>query len=106
MEQLAKSFIQELGQKQHVFQVLQNRRLTVHFHSEAEHLYLRIEDGRADVTSQMECEMEIYGPKTTLTHLFQQKIKLRQLMKEQPIQIKGPFRSILLLETILYLGKN
>ncbi|WP_080844204.1 hypothetical protein [Cytobacillus gottheilii] len=106
MEQLAKSFIQELEQKQHVFQLLQNRNLTVHFHSETEHLYLRIDGGRADITSQMECEMEIHGPKATMTHLFQRKIKLRQMMKEQPIQIRGPFRSILLLETILYLGKN
>lgn len=106
MEQLAKSFITDLEQRQHVQCLLKNRSLKVHFHSDTEHLYLLIEDGRVSITEQMECEIKIQGSYTALSQLFKQRKKLRQMTEDQcPIQIKGSFRSTLFLETILYLGK-
>ncbi|MBT2679019.1 hypothetical protein J7E38_08395 [Bacillus sp. ISL-35] len=109
MRESIELFANEVGGKAHILQLIKKLDLCLKLQSEKEEVYLAFKGGRAELlTSNLgsQFQITIIGSETSLSGLLKGEFKLRQGIRWGYYSVEdGPFRDLLVLESIFYLAR-
>jgi len=112
MKELIEYFVQNLERKKHIFELINHIKLVLTIENDQENCAIVFNDGSVFMEpSHLRIEdttkVIIHGNTDAISSLLDGRLKLREGVLKDQLQVAGSFRNKLLLESVFYLaGKS
>lgn len=107
MNDMVQAFIDSIKEREHVLRLIENIDLLIDFTANQKETTLLIKNGDFSIIEKSDYhDCEISGEEDKIKDFIEGRQKLRNLIKNGELHVNASFRTILLLESLFFLGKS